>query len=1091
MDLRLLGPVEASHASSALDLGPPKQRAVLARLALDANRTVRLEQLLDELWEDELPRSATKMIQIYASQLRKVLPAGTLLTEGNGYRLMLEPGARDIDRVATLRLEATAASAKGDPAKASGLLAEALALWRGPALAELSEPFAQRERARLEELRLACQEDRIDADLAAGAHGDLVGELETLIGLHRLRERPRAQLMLALYRAGRQAEALAAYQAFRRTLDDELGLEPSAELRALEAAILRRDAALAIASEAGDASAAQLPGRAAELERLARALADARAGRRRAVFISGEPGLGKTALVDAFVSGASGVQVGRGQCVEDGGDEEAYLPLIDAVVDLVGGPDGDEVLATLEDAAPTWMAMTGRRLPVAVEQRAQGATAQRMRREAVQALEALAARRPVVLVLEDLQWADEATLGLLEVLLRRTRPARVLIVGTFRAEDGPAGSVVRQATGQRLAEELALAPLDVAAIAALVGDRLGAERVPPALVGVVHERCAGNPLFASLIVDHWISEQTVAVRNGEAVPVVDVGELAVTVPPTIRASLAARLERLDNEERDVLEAASLAGESFTVIEVAAALARPVADVRSSCERSARRLGILERRGPDAFAFVHELHRDAVRDLIDAERRAALHRRIGAHLEQSMGAADQPGRIALHLIEGGDALGAVRFLHVGAERALARNAHGIAIRRLRRALEIVETEPTGPIRARSEVELLTGLSQAFVGADGWGAPDAEDALLRARSLAERLGDNEPLLGVLFALATIYEVRGEFGRAEEMVRACEPLAPDGLEGHRLESAELVACNLFHQGSFVRALEHADRGVALFDAGLEDGTYATFTGTFGDNAVVGCHDWAGLALWFIGRPDEALARARHALELAQDPARRYSLAQAETQLASIHQCRAEPEETRRWAQRAMDTAAEAGYRFREATAQILRGWARARLGEGDAGIDDLVSGLAASRATGALIHDPLHLGMLADAYVVLGEPDAALRAIDEGLDLALRGRSAFYLPELHRLRAVALAGSGAPPADVEEAFAAALEIARRDQSRSLELRATVGLARFWAASGRAAEGRAMVAAALGQFNEGHDAPDLREAAAMLGRAYPTLTE
>src|SRR4051794_27183934 len=198
MELRLLGPVEATEGSEVLDLGPPKQRAFLARLGLDANRTVRLEQLLDDLWETDLPRSATKMIQIYASQLRKVLPAGSLVTQGNGYRLLIEPGARDLDRVDDLRSQAADAIAKGDPAGASSRLAEALAVWRGPAMAELSEPFAERERARLEELRQACLEDRIDADLAAGADRELVGELETLIGMHPLRERPRAQLMLAL-----------------------------------------------------------------------------------------------------------------------------------------------------------------------------------------------------------------------------------------------------------------------------------------------------------------------------------------------------------------------------------------------------------------------------------------------------------------------------------------------------------------------------------------------------------------------------------------------------------------------------------------------------------------------------------------------------------------------------------------------------------------------------------------------------------------------------------------------------------------------------------------------------------------------------
>src|SRR4051794_17095053 len=160
MQLRVLGQLEASDAGTALDLGPPKQRAVLARLALDPGRTVRLEQLLDDLWEDDLPRSAPKMVQIYVSQLRKVLPDGRLRTEGGGYRLVLAPGERDVDTLERLRADAAAALARGDAAGAARDLTSALALWRGPALGDLSEPFAERERGRLEEIRLACQEDR-------------------------------------------------------------------------------------------------------------------------------------------------------------------------------------------------------------------------------------------------------------------------------------------------------------------------------------------------------------------------------------------------------------------------------------------------------------------------------------------------------------------------------------------------------------------------------------------------------------------------------------------------------------------------------------------------------------------------------------------------------------------------------------------------------------------------------------------------------------------------------------------------------------------------------------------------------------------
>jgi predicted ATPase len=332
-----------------------------------------------------------------------------------------------------------------------------------------------------------------------------------------------------------------------------------------------------------------------------------------------------------------------------------------------------------------------------------------------------------------------------------------------------------------------------------------------------------------------VAEHTIDVRDGRAYPAGDIGELAVAVPPTIRASLQVQFARLDAEDRDVLEAAAVAGDPFVVADVAAGAERPAAEVRRRLEALADEHRIVERRDADSYAFVHELHRDVLRDLMIPELRADLHLRIGGHLESAPDAPEHATRIALHLIEGGDLVGAVRFLRLGAERALARNAYGIGIRHLRRALEIVQALPPRPKRARSELELLTDLGQAVVGAEGWGSPEAERALVRARALAEELGDNEPLLTILLALATLYEVRGDIGAADALVQESLRLAPGGPPGRSLETQELLACNLFHQGAFLRALEQADAGVALFEQGVEDGSYSTCPATLGDNAAV----------------------------------------------------------------------------------------------------------------------------------------------------------------------------------------------------------------------------------------------------------------
>ena len=252
MEYRVLGPLEVVRQGRTLELGSGKQRALLAALLLHANEVVSTDRLIDALWGERAPATAPKIVQGYVSQLRKLLAGasesrdeGVLLTRSPGYVLRLDDGQLDADRFTALLAKARAALAASAPLEASTLLREALGLWRGPPLPEFAfDSFAQEEIARLEELHVAALEERIDADLALGRQVELVTELEGLVSRHPLRELPRAQLMLALYRCGRQAEALQAYQDTRRVLVDELGIEPSRELAQLEQALLRQDPSL-------------------------------------------------------------------------------------------------------------------------------------------------------------------------------------------------------------------------------------------------------------------------------------------------------------------------------------------------------------------------------------------------------------------------------------------------------------------------------------------------------------------------------------------------------------------------------------------------------------------------------------------------------------------------------------------------------------------------------------------------------------------------------------------------------------------------------------------------------------------------------
>ncbi|MFL6006216.1 MAG: BTAD domain-containing putative transcriptional regulator, partial [Gaiellaceae bacterium] len=309
MEFRILGPLEVDGAAGPIDLSGGKQRALLAILLLHANEVVDSARLIEALWSDGAPADAAKALQIHVSRLRRALaPEDVVQTRPGGYIVAADADSLDLPRFEQLVVRGRTRLAASDAAAAREALVEALALWRGPPLAEFAaEPFARAEIARLDELHAGALEARVEADLALGAHAALVPELEALVARYPLRERLREQLMLALYRAGRQAEALQAYRDARTTLVEELGIEPGRQLQELEQAILRQDPSLdpaTLQARAGRRAAGAFVGRDREVEELSTALDDAAAGRGRLFLVSGESGIGKTRLADEVASRA-------------------------------------------------------------------------------------------------------------------------------------------------------------------------------------------------------------------------------------------------------------------------------------------------------------------------------------------------------------------------------------------------------------------------------------------------------------------------------------------------------------------------------------------------------------------------------------------------------------------------------------------------------------------------------------------------------------------------------------------------------------------------------------------------------------------
>jgi eukaryotic-like serine/threonine-protein kinase len=734
MEFRILGPLEVhAEGGRTLDLAG-KQRALLAVLLLNANEAVSTDRLIEDLWDGDPPETAGKALQVYVSQLRKLLGKDRLQTRTPGYLLRVESDELDVERFQRLQGE--------------GKLQEALALWRGSPLADFAdERFAQTEIARLEELRLVCLEERIEQDLAEGRHADLVGELEALVAENPLRERLRAQLMLALYRSRRQAEALDAYQAARRTLVDELGIDPSPELQDLERRILRQDPTLEVEARAAappaDSSTRHAAGtfvaREWELATLEAGLEDALAGRGRLFLLVGEAGIGKSRLADEFAARAKGrgALILWGRCWEAGG-APAYWPWVQSLRTYVRGRTPEQLRAEL--GGKTELAQL---LPELEELDPDGpppptldpdSARFRLFDSVAAFLRSAARERTLVLVLDDLHVADEPSLLLLRFIAGELAEIPAVVVGTYREEDAVEDEPVSASLSElrRLpCRHVQLGGLAVEHVATYI--KLATGVTPPeTLVEAVHTETEGNPLFVGEVVRLLAAEG----RLSEAPE----PGWRLQIPPGLHEVIARRLRGLSKDCRRLLTLASVLGREFSL--------EALEEVSDSAEDEL--LEVLD----EAFAarvladvpgttgrvrFSHARVRDALYDDMSLARRAQLHRRIGEALEELYRANPEPhvAELAHHFFlagPGGDVDKTIEYTRLAGDRAVALLAYEEAVRHYEMSLRALDRRGAKDDRETSELYLALGDARAKAGE----MANAREAFVAAADLARAGG-----------------------------------------------------------------------------------------------------------------------------------------------------------------------------------------------------------------------------------------------------------------------------------------------------------------------------------------------------------------
>src|SRR4051794_26309322 len=557
MNFQILGPFTVSGDDGrTLELGGAKPAALLAMLALRPNERVAADRLIEDLWDGQPPATAPKTLQVHVSRLRRALPGELIATAGGGYLLRAEPDQVDAQRFERLVGEGTAALSEGAWARASSRLRSGLSLWRGDALADFAyASFAQDAIARLDGLRTVALEAAVEAELALGRHAELIPEIKALVKRHPLSEHLHAQLMLALYRSGRQAEALGVYRAARRVLVDQLGIEPSEELRELERQILEQDDALSAPQPSGKRRrpGPERPARGAlvgyeqELGALEDLLEQALTGQGRLALVSGEPGIGKSRLADELgaVAQVRGAQVVWGRCWTGGG-APAYWPWIQVLRALVTDRDPASLRNALGSGAGELVQLVPDLGDVTADVTAAdpGEGGFRLYDALTTFIRRLAAERPLVLVLDDVHAADSSSLSVLEFAAGAVLDAPVLILGTYRDTEVALAPALSETVGAlaRTTDclQLVLTGLTEDDTAHVVEVSAGVAPMP-ALSAAIHQASSGNPLFVTELIRLLRAEDRLReIGSDESLP----------LPRGVDQVIARRLERLSDECRD-------------------------------------------------------------------------------------------------------------------------------------------------------------------------------------------------------------------------------------------------------------------------------------------------------------------------------------------------------------------------------------------------------------------------------------------------------------------------------------------------------------------------------------------------------------
>ncbi len=833
-----------------------------------------------------------------------------------------------------------------------------------------------------------------------------------------------------------------------------------------------------------------LVGRDEEIGLLLRRWEQSKDGFGQVVLISGEAGIGKSSLVEGLWHHVreEGLTRIAYRCSPYHTNSALY-PIIDHVQRALGWQPDDAVDMKLgkldqalgrtrvarEEAVPLLAGLLSLPLPEG-RYPALRLSPQQQRQQTQDILVAWlleeAEHQPVLAVWEDLHWADPSTLEILGLFVDQAPTAAMLHVLTFRPEfeaPWPTRSHLTPMTLNRL---------ERAQVEALVRRQAGDKALPADVVQHIVAKTDGVPLYVEELTKMLLASDLLW---EEADAYVLTGPLlSVAIPDTLQDSLMARLDQM-NTAKEVAQLGSVLGREFAYEMLESISPMDAATLQAGLGQLIHAELLYQRGRPprSKYIFKHALIQDAAYASLLKSTRQRVHQQIVQLLETRFPEVveTQPELVAHHYTEADLTEQALVYWHRAGERAVAGSAHVEAIGHLRKGLTVLHSLPDGPERTQHDLLLHSTLGPPLIATKGYAAPEVEHVYTRARELCGEAGDT-PQLGVnLYGLWTFYTTKADYETArtlgEQLLILSESVDDTMM---RLDAHLTLGCTSFFEGEFGQAHARGQQGLALYDPQQHQFHALQHPGVIS-------HIWMALPLWFLGYPQQALMWSHEALTLARSLDHPFSLAVTLTWLAMLHQCRRDGPQAQALAEEAITLSREEGFPFWLAVATLVWGWALIEQGQREEGVAQIHQGVTACQATGARIWQPYQLSLLAEAHDKAGQVEEAQQLLTEASTIVQQNGERYWEAEIHRLQGELLLSSSAKRVvEAEACFNEAIEVARRQLAKSLELRAAMSLSRLWQHQDKRRDAYDLLATVYNWFTEGFDTADLQEAKVLL---------